>query len=133
MPNGLAQINIEVADPAIQMGTALLAGMGQRVAWEVSTPLGFITTGVVAIGGLAASFFMEGLGKSALMGLANSGGSVAGWLLTEQFLLAPGAKGGVGSRTITRTELPGGGHEALGGGHALNGLSSQSISEMSRR
>lgn len=122
MPNGLASIDVEVAEPAIMMGTALFSGMGQRVAWEVSTPLGFITTGGLTIGGLLGSFFLEGLGKAASMGLANSGITLVGWLATEQFLIGGGTPLG-GSPSHMMDRLGGGGApESLGSGHRANGL-----------
>lgn len=121
MPNGLAQIDVEVAEPAIMMGTALFSGMGQRVAWEVSTPLGFITTGGLTIGGLLGSFFLEGLGKAAAMGLANSGITLVGWLATEQFLLGGNAAKG-SQPTHVMDRLDGGSRvDALNGAHARQG------------
>lgn len=78
---------IDVAEPAIAMGTGLVGGGLQKVAWEVSTPLGFITTTVMAIFGMVGSFMMDGIGAAAMRGLAISGATVAGWQATEKFML----------------------------------------------
>ncbi len=132
MPNGLAQIDVEVAEPAIMMGTALFSGMGQRVAWEVSTPLGFITTGGLTIGGLLGSFFLEGLGKAASLGLANSGITLVGWLATEQFLLGGAAARGGGPSHMMDQIGDGGRRESLNGANARQGNSFSAL-EMATR
>lgn len=100
------QFNLETAAPIIQNGLALATGGGQRVAWEVSTPLGFIVTGAMWAGGLVGTFMLDGLGRAMAMGLADSGASVAGWILTEQFLLGAGARGG-SKGMMTRRDSPG--------------------------
>lgn len=122
MPNGIANIDIEMATPIIQSGVALLGGSGQRVAWEVSTPLGFITTGILWAGGLVGSFVFEGLGKAMAVGLSDSGAAVAGWVLTEQFLLGPASRGGSAKGRMRRDPIEGlGAPEALGSGSSVNG------------
>lgn len=120
MPNGLAGVSIEQAAPVIQNGVSMAGGFGQRVAWEVSTPLGFIATAGVWGGGLLGSFiFDQPLAKALAMGLADSGATIAGWILTEQFLLGAGS---MGAKTkISRTEGLGAGRgvDALSGGERV--------------
>lgn len=88
MANGRTiALQVDVAEPAIAMGTGLVGGGIQKVAWEVSTPLGFITTTVMAIFGMVGSFMMDGIGAAAMRGLGISGATVAGWQATEKFML----------------------------------------------
>lgn len=86
MPPAMA-ISVEVAEPAVGMGAGLIGGGLQKVAWEVSMPLGFITTSVMAIGGIVGSFMLEGIGAAALRGIGISGATVAGWQMTDTFML----------------------------------------------
>ena len=88
MPNGRAiALPIDVAEPAVAMGTGLIGGGLQKVAWEVSVPLGFIATTAMALGGIAGSLMTEGIAAAACLGLAISGATVAGWQATERFML----------------------------------------------
>lgn len=87
MPPQAVAIPVDVAEPAIGMGAGLIGGGLQKVAWEVSTPLGFIATSVMAIGGIVGSFMMDGIGAAAMRGLGISGATIAGWQATERFML----------------------------------------------
>jgi|GEM_PF-2523064 len=88
MPNGRAiALSVEVAEPAIGMGAGLIGGGLQKVAWEVSVPLGFITTTVLALGGIAGSLLTEGIAAAACLGMGISGATIAGWQATERFML----------------------------------------------
>ena len=125
MPNGIRNINIEMAQPFIQPGVAAIGGGAQRAAWEFNIPAGFVTTGIFLIGGTLVSFMTDGLPKVIAMGAADSGASVAGWLLTEQFLLGAPAKGAESRGRMRRREMGGGGsQEALNAGK--NGARSRS-------
>lgn len=116
MPNGALALNVDVAKPAILLGSAFMAGGLQRVAWEISVPLGFITTGAMAIGGTVGSFILDGLGATLSEGIAASGAALSGWILTEQFLIpSGGSKRGLFSR---RNELTADQREALD--HGVN-------------
>ena len=113
MPNGALALNVDVAKPAILLGSAFMAGGLQRVAWEISVPLGFITTGAMAIGGTVGSFILDGLGATLSEGIAASGAALSGWILTEQFLIPSGpSKGKIFGR---RSEITAEQREALGG------------------
>lgn len=80
-------LDVDVAEPAIEMGAALVGGGLQRVAWEVSTPMGFIATTVMGVGGLVGSFMMDGIGRALARGVAAAGMAIAGWVATERFML----------------------------------------------
>ncbi len=131
MPNGALAVPVDVARPAIMLGSAFMSGGLQRVAWEISVPLGFITTGAMAIGGTVGSFILDGLGATLSEGIAASGAALTGWILTEQFLIPSGAsRKGFGAR---RTQLADGHREEIGAGASsrVDGLGS--IAEVAAR
>ena len=80
----------------VEGGTGFVAGGGQRMAWEASETIGFITTGGVILGGLLGEAF---IGQPMLRQVARaamvSGASVGGWVAAEKFLI----EGSQGRRT----------------------------------
>ena len=103
MPPALA-LSVEVAEPAVGMVSGLIGGGVQKVAWEVSLPLGFITTSVMAIGGIVGSFVLEGIGAAALRGIGVSGATVAGWQMTDKFMLQAAPAAHSQSRQLTEEQ-----------------------------
>ncbi len=88
MPNGQAiALPVDVAKPAVGMAAGLIGGGLQKVAWEVSVPMGFITTTVMALGGVAGALMTDGIAAAACLGMGIAGATVAGWQATERFML----------------------------------------------
>ena len=101
MPPQAVAIPVDVAVPAVGMGAGLIGGGLQKVAWEVSVPLGFITTAVMGIGGIVGSFMVEeGIGAAALRGMGIAGATIAGWQATERFMIPAHAP----ERTLTEEQ-----------------------------
>jgi hypothetical protein len=84
-------------EPALEIGSAAVAGGLQRIAWEQSNPIGFMVTGATVLGGLVMSMFTTGPAAVMARGIASSGGSVAGWTISENFLLLGNGKNNSGA------------------------------------
>ena len=73
----------------IEDGTGLVAGGAQRLLWHRSEMIGWISTGVLLVGGVIGSalFDRNPMMRDISRAASISGASTAGWVGTEKFIL----------------------------------------------
>lgn len=107
----------KIQDVIIEEAVSGVGGGVQRVAWELSQPIGFILTAGLVLGGLAGASFARGRMADVLSALGNSGAAIGGWVVTEQFLLGGSTPAFFpGARNKQPAGLKGQGAQGLGSG-----------------
>jgi hypothetical protein len=78
----------ELGNTLVEVGTGVVGGGVQRMAWEASQMIGLFATGGLMLGGIVIQAMvdqplLQQVGKAA----AISGATVAGWVGAEKFLI----------------------------------------------
>ena len=79
---------LELGNTLVEVGTGVVGGGVQRMAWEASQMMGLIATGGLMLGGVAIQVMvdqplLQRVGQAA----AISGATVGGWVAAEKFLI----------------------------------------------
>ena len=80
---------LELGNTLVEVGTGIVGGGVQRMAWEASQMIGLISTGGFMLGGVVIQTMMDQpllqrVGQAA----AISGATVGGWVAAEKFLIS---------------------------------------------
>ena len=112
---------LELGNTLVEVGTGVVGGGVQRMAWEASQMMGLIATGGLMLGGVAIQVMvdqplLQRVGQAA----AISGATVGGWVAAEKFLISGTPRSPLGN--VQQRALQEARRHALAGRSGSDGL-----------